>query len=93
MSREAPPEALAPDLAAEPVAESDIDDFDEAEALPLLLPAEPEAPLGPPWPGAEWDRSGPDEQGLDGALLEELVARSRANEFPDLHRLLGVRHG
>lgn len=92
-SREAPPEALAPDLVTEPVAAPDIEDPDEAEALPLLLPAEPEAPLGPPWPGVEWDRSGPDEEGLDGALLDDLVARLRANEFPDLHSLLVVRNG
>jgi len=47
-----------------------------------------------PWPAKKWPRSLPDKQGLDGAALNQLVELIEAGEeFPDLHGLLGVRHG
>ncbi len=47
----------------------------------------------PPLPADDWPRSTPAAQGLDGARLEELVARMRRGEIPDQHALLIVRHG
>jgi CubicO group peptidase (beta-lactamase class C family) len=46
------------------------------------------------WPTKGWGTSTPEAQGIDGAMLQELVDLIREGEkFPDLHSLLIVRNG
>lgn len=44
------------------------------------------------WPTKKWKESGPEEQGMDSALLREANAHIE-KELPNLYSLLVVRHG
>lgn len=63
----------------------------------LAACGEPLAPLPQDgaayWPGVDWRRAAPDQVGLDGSRLNELVQRLRDNRIPQIHSLLVVRQG
>jgi CubicO group peptidase (beta-lactamase class C family) len=68
-----------------------------ARVLALLLAAAAvcgAADRQAPWPTRAWSRSSPEQQGLDGGRLQDLVGLIRAGvDYPDVHSLLIVRHG
>jgi CubicO group peptidase (beta-lactamase class C family) len=45
------------------------------------------------WPGAKWRRAAPEQVGIDGARMADLVGRLRGNRIPGIHSLLLVRQG
>lgn len=45
------------------------------------------------WPGQEWSRSTPEQEGLDGAALAALADAVQAGDYGYVDRLFVVRHG
>ncbi len=45
------------------------------------------------WPGADWRRAAPDQVGIDGKRMDDLVARLRDNRIPGVHSLVIVGQG
>ena len=65
-----------------------------AALLPWAACGGSSEPSASPVPGGEdWAVSTPEEQGLDGRVLEEYIRQAGAGRYGEVHSLLVVRHG